>query len=213
VSLGGHVDVANGIVRRSLHVPGWEDVPLASLVRARFDAPALIENDANAGALGEWDTRGRPSSLCYVTVSTGVGSGIVFAGELWRGHDGLAGEIGHLVVEQDGELCACGRRGCVETIAAGPSIARHGDHARAARALASAVASLVAIVNPVVVAIGGGVAAAGAPLWDPLLAEFDRLRWADVTTHVVRAADDAALAGAAVLAARAAAGGGTLARS
>ena len=120
---------------------------------------------------------------------------------------GFAGEIGHLAAEPDGEQCPCGRRGCVETIASGPAIARRGGDdsalADAARALAVAVAALIAIVNPAVVAIGGGVANAGPPLWDPLLAELERLRWPQVTTDVRGAADDAPLRGARVLAQRA----------
>ena len=206
VSFGGHVDSATGVVRRSLHVPGWEDVPLAALLRERYGAPALIENDANAGALGEWDEAGRPPSLCYVTVSTGVGGGIVVGGELWRGQDGFAGEVGHLVVDPAGEPCACGRRGCVETIASGPAIARRGGDERAlaeaARALAIAASALLAIVNPAVIAIGGGVASAGPPLWEPLVAELERLRWPQITTEIRRAAEDAPLRGARVLAAQ-----------
>lgn len=205
VSFGGHVDSAAATVRRSLHVPGWEDVPIAAVLSERFGAPVAVDNDANAGAIGEWNDAGRPSApLCYVTVSTGVGAGIAVAGEILRGQDGLAGEVGHLVVEPEGEMCACGRRGCVETVASGPAIERRGgDYGGAARALAVAVAALVAIVNPAVVAIGGGVANAGPPLWDPLLAELERLRWPQVTTDVRGAADDAPLRGARVLAQRA----------
>jgi glucokinase len=209
VSFGGHVDARRGVVARSLHVPGWEDVPLAAAVAKRFRAPAAVENDANAGALGEWDDAGRPSApLCYVTVSTGVGAGLVVSGEVLRGRDGLAGEVGHLVVDPAGPLCACGRRGCVEAGASGPAIARRGGDDRAfadaARALAVAVAALIAVVNPAVVAIGGGVAEAGPPLWDPLLAELRAIAWPQVTTEVRPAADDAPLRGARVLAERAA---------
>ncbi|HLM35918.1 MAG TPA: ROK family protein [Gaiellaceae bacterium] len=226
VSFGGHVDARTGTARRSVHVPGWEDVPLAALLGERFGAPVRIANDGNAGALGEWDAAARPRDpVCYVTVSTGVGGGVVVDGELVAGADGLAAEVGHLLVEPGGAACGCGRRGCVETVASGPAIARRagtasaeaavaaaerGDErarralADAAHALATAVAALVAVVNPAFVAIGGGVANAGPLLWDPLEDELAATAWPEVTTRVGRAAsDDAPLVGARVLAERA----------
>lgn len=220
VSFGGRVG-ADGAVRRSLHVSGWEDVPLPEILAERLRAPTLVANDADAGALGEWDAAGRPSApLCYVTVSTGVGGGVVVAGELVRGAHALAGEIGHLVFEPGGERCACGRRGCVETVASGPAIARRAGRADAAaaaaagdepaarafedaaRALAVAVDALTAVVDPAFVALGGGVSHAGAILWDPLLAALPR----DVAAEVRPArSPQPELAGARVLAERAAA--------
>jgi predicted NBD/HSP70 family sugar kinase len=165
VSFGGRVD-GDDVV--SLHVPGWEDAGLAVALRERYGVPVRIANDANAGALAEWDAAGRPDEPCaYITVSTGVGGGIVVGGEILEGAHGLAGEIGHLVVDPAGEECACGKRGCVETVASGPALARHGDYPAAARALAAAVESLRAVVDPVFVAIGGGVATA-PQLWEAL---------------------------------------------
>lgn len=204
VSFGGHV--VDGHILRSLHVPGWEDAPLTETLRERFGAPALIANDGNAGALGEWDAAGRPDApVAYVTVSTGVGGGIVVGGEIFTGVDGLAAEIGHLIVDPEGEACPCGRRGCVETIASGPAIERRGgDYAGAAQALAFAISALISLLNPAVVAVGGGVTAAGDRFWGPLRAELDGLAWPDVTTIVRPSVDDAALRGAMVLAARAA---------
>ena len=224
VSFGGHVEARTGAVRRSIHVPGWDDVPLGEVLRERFGAPVRIANDGNAGALGEWDAAGRPAGpVCYVTVSTGVGGGIVLDGEILVGADGFAAELGHIVVKPGGTLCSCGRRGCVETVASGPAIAQRagtataqeaaerGDAAArnafadAAHALAVAVSALIAIVNPCLVAIGGGVTAAGPLLWDPLRAELDAAAWPDVTTEVRLArSPDAPLAGARVLAERAA---------
>jgi len=152
---------------RSLHVPGWDDMPLRDVLQERFGAPTVVENDANAGALGEWDAAGRPDEpVAYVTVSTGVGAGIVVRGEILAGAHRLAGEIGHFVVDPDGDVCACGKRGCVETFASGPAIARHG-FAEAARALNVAIDALCAVVDPLFVAIGGGVANAPA-LWEAL---------------------------------------------
>ncbi len=126
VSFGGPVDVLAGRVRRSHHVPGWDDFPLRDRAQAEWGVPAQIENDARAAALGEWCLGAGQGceSLLYVTVSTGVGGGWVVGGRLWPGADGLAGEIGHLTLQPDGPLCACGRRGCLEALAAGRAIAR-----------------------------------------------------------------------------------------
>ena len=227
VSFGGQVDARAGVVRRSLHVPGWDGVPLGSLLEDRLDAPARIANDADAGALGEWHDGGRPPApVAYVTASTGVGGGIVVDGEILTGADGLAGEVGHLIVDPGGARCGCGRRGCVETVASGPAIARRAGAAsaeavvaaaargepgargvleQAAHALAVAVSALVAIVDPAFVAIGGGVSLAGPPLWEPLLSELASLAWPDVNTEVrLAASDESPLRGARVLAERAA---------
>ncbi len=125
VSFGGPVAGERGVVRLSHHVPGWENFPLAERLQGELGAPAVVENDANAAALGEWRYGAGQGcdSLLYITVSTGVGGGWIVNGGLWRGADGLAGEIGHLVLRPEGPLCTCGKRGCVEALAAGPYVA------------------------------------------------------------------------------------------
>jgi ROK family len=173
VSFGGRV---RGDDVHSLHVLGWENAGLADALRERYDAPVKIVNDANAGALAEWDVAGRPDDpVAFITVSTGVGGGIVVGGEILEGANGLAGEIGHLVVDPDGDPCVCGKRGCVESIAAGPALTRHGDYAAAARALTVAVEALRTVVDPVFVAVGGGVATA-PQLWESLRVGAQRAR-------------------------------------
>jgi len=132
VSFGGPVDAARGRVILSHHVPGWEDTPLRDQLQAAFAAPASIDNDANVAALGEYEYGAgivetfakRAASILYVTVSTGVGGGWVIGGKIFSGADGMAGEIGHTIVDPQGPLCVCGRRGCVEIMACGPAIAR-----------------------------------------------------------------------------------------
>lgn len=125
-SFGGPVRREEGTVLLSHHVPDWEGFPLAEWLRERFGAPAVVENDANAAALGEWRYGSGQGTrhFFYVTVSTGIGGGIVIDGELYHGADGLAGEIGHIMVDPDGPSCTCGRRGCLEALASGPAIAR-----------------------------------------------------------------------------------------
>jgi glucokinase len=125
VSFGGPVDAARGLVRLSHHVPGWEEIPLAERLRAEFGAPAAVDNDANVAALGEWRFGAGQGceSLLYVTISTGIGGGWVLGGRIWGGADGMAGEIGHMIVRPGGTLCACGQRGCTEAEACGWAIA------------------------------------------------------------------------------------------
>lgn len=126
VSFGGPVKADEGLVLLSHHVPGWENVPLRERLEAQFGAPTAVDNDANVAALGEWRFGAGQGcgSLLYVTVSTGIGGGWVLGGRIYRGADSLAGEIGHMTVRPGGPVCTCGRRGCLEAVAAGPAIAR-----------------------------------------------------------------------------------------
>jgi glucokinase len=130
VSFGGPVDFTRGVVRLSHHVAGWESIPLRERVEAEFGAPAGVDNDANCGAVGEWlygagrEAGANFASLLYMTVSTGIGGGWVIGGEVYRGADGMAGEIGHITVDPSGPICVCGRRGCLEVLACGTAIAR-----------------------------------------------------------------------------------------
>jgi glucokinase len=126
VSFGGPVDASNGMVRLSHHVPGWENTPLQEILEAEFDAPASIDNDANVAAMGEHRFgAGRGyENLLYITVSTGVGGGWILNGQIWHGSEGMAGEIGHTVVDPDGPACTCGKGGCLERLAAGLYIAQ-----------------------------------------------------------------------------------------
>ena len=143
VSFGGPVDAARGIVRLSHHVPGWQDTPLREQLQTGFGVPAAVDNDANVAALGEWKFGAGQdcASVLYVTVSTGIGGGWVLGGRIFGGADGMAGEIGHMVVRPGGMECVCGKRGCLEAEACGPAIAskmqersvgrhaaRHADH-------------------------------------------------------------------------------------
>jgi glucokinase len=125
VSFGGPVDYRRGVVRLSHHVPGWEDTPLQQMLENAFQAPAAVDNDANVAALGEarYGAGRGADSLLYITVSTGVGGGWILNGRLWRGAEGMAGEIGHMVVDPQGPVCLCGKNGCVERLASGPYLA------------------------------------------------------------------------------------------
>jgi glucokinase len=126
VSFGGPVDAATGTVRLSHHVPGWEDIPLQEILEEEFGAPASVDNDANVAALGEhrFGAGQGYDNLLYITVSTGVGGGWILNGQIWHGSEGMAGEIGHTVVDPGGPACTCGKRGCLERLASGLYIAQ-----------------------------------------------------------------------------------------
>jgi glucokinase len=125
VSFGGPVESESGVVRLSHHVRGWENIPLAAILSSEFAAPTKVDNDANVAALGEhrFGAGQGCKSMLYITVSTGVGGGWILDGEIWHGAQGIAGEIGHTVVDRNGPLCLCGKRGCVERLASGPYMA------------------------------------------------------------------------------------------
>ena len=122
VSFGGPVDASTGTVRLSHHVAGWENIPLKRLLEDEFGVSVGVDNDANVAALGEhrFGAGQGYDSLFYITVSTGVGGGWILNGQPWRGAGGMAGEIGHIVVDPAGPVCLCGKRGCVERLASGP---------------------------------------------------------------------------------------------
>jgi len=174
VSFGGPVDFNRGLVRLSHHVPGWENVPLAARLTAALGAPAAVDNDANAAALGEarYGAGVGVADLLYVTVSTGVGGGWILGGHPWRGAAGLAGEIGHTVVDPAGPQCLCGKRGCVERLASGPYLAAD---ARAALAADRGAGPLLwQRVNGDLAAITGRTVAEAAAAGDPLAAGLIR---------------------------------------
>ncbi len=121
----GPLDWDTGVIHEAPNLPGWKEVPLAARIGDAVGLPAFLENDANAAALAEWQYgvgRGAMNML-YITVSTGVGGGLILDGELWHGAYGSAGEFGHMTVDFDGPLCDCGNRGCIEALAAGPDLA------------------------------------------------------------------------------------------
>jgi glucokinase len=127
VGMPGAIDPSDGTIRKSPNLKGWERLKLDSILRRRFRVPVVVENDANAAALGEkYFGAGRGvENFLYLTVSTGIGSGIVANGRLVRGDSGLAGEAGHMTVVRKGLLCSCGKRGCLEAYSSGTAIAEH----------------------------------------------------------------------------------------
>jgi glucokinase len=127
----GPLNSHTGIVYCPPNLPGWINVPLSSLFVEHFERPIYIENDANAAALGEYMFgAGRGSKeMVYLTVSTGIGGGVISDGKIIEGVRGTAAELGHMTIDMYGERCNCGNIGCLEAVASGTAIARHANRA------------------------------------------------------------------------------------
>jgi glucokinase len=125
VAVPGPVNPFAGVLLEAPNIPGWEDMPLQKYLQERFHTPVMLGNDANLAALGEWKYgagRGH-HHMIYLTISTGIGSGIIVDDHLLLGDQGLAAEVGHVTVLPDGPVCGCGGRGHLEALASGTAIA------------------------------------------------------------------------------------------
>ncbi len=136
IAAAGVIDMEKGVITKSPNLPGWRDIPLGRIVKSECKVNTFIINDANAAALGEHHLgAGKGSNnLIYITVSTGIGGGIIIDGKLYFGSSGGAGEIGHMTVDVNGPKCNCGNIGCLEMLASGTAVAkeairriRHGE--------------------------------------------------------------------------------------
>lgn len=122
----GPLDPSSGVVINPPNLPCWRNFPLSLKVSEAYGLPVKVDNDANAAALAEtlWGAGRGYRNVFYATIGTGIGTGIVIDGRIYHGRTGAAGEGGHMTIDFDGSLCACGKRGCIETLASGPAIAR-----------------------------------------------------------------------------------------
>jgi glucokinase len=125
VAAPGPLDPFEGIIFEAPNIPSWNNLPLKKIIQERFNIPVAIGNDANLAALGEWRFGAGIGHrhLMYITVSTGIGGGVIIDNQLLLGHRGLAAELGHVTVIPDGPLCSCGQRGHLEAVSSGPAIA------------------------------------------------------------------------------------------
>ena len=205
LGIAGAIDMKKGTITQSPNLPGCDNFPIRDELQAGFlkDVPVIVENDANAAALGErWKGAGMGiNDLLCLTLGTGIGGGIILNGKLVHGADGMAGELGHITVLPDGPRCACGNNGCLEALASATAItreaikavAKHPESALISRCagneeaitaemvyrsaesgdrvsrniyyvmgryLGIGIASLINILNPEMVVIGGGVSSA-----------------------------------------------------
>jgi glucokinase len=203
IGVPGFVNSTEGVVLEASNL-GLYDVNLKRWFEERYHVPCVVQGDARVGAIAEREfgaAQGH-SSLLYVVIGTGVGSGMVVNGEVYEGVHSAGGELGHTIVNPDGDICACGKRGCLETIVAGPNLIRayekrlgrptaatakdlsdralegHPDakmvFREAAQALALAIANYCTLFDPSIVVVGGGVSLAGPVLFEPLLEFFNK---------------------------------------
>lgn len=205
IGCGGPLDLARGTLLAPPHLPGWLDVPITERVRAAFGLPAALDNDGAAAAVAEhrYGAGAGTRDMVYLTLSTGVGGGIVVDGRVRRGAGGNGAELGHVVVDRHGRSCrGCGGRGCLEAYVSGTSIAERaaealaggaasvlpaapaaadvaacaaaGDEVAAAvwaetlAALATGLTSIVNVLEPELIVLGGGVSRAGDALIGPV---------------------------------------------
>ena len=191
VGIPGELDVERRTLARANHLPEWKHVRIPDMLAESLGAPVVVENDANCAAWGESRAGvGRGArALVLVTLGTGVGGGVVLAGRLWTGVGGAAGALGHVVIDPAGPLCKCGQRGCLEQYASATSVARRAKQPSAeaafaaaalgevdalaavgdaCAALASAAAATVHLLQPDLFVLGGGMAAAGDQLLQPV---------------------------------------------
>jgi glucokinase len=126
IGVPGFIDMDTGTVMRSPNLPDWLNFPVRDEIERRLSTKVILENDANAAAMGEkWLGAGRDvDHMAMYTLGTGVGGGLVFRGRLWHGMNGMAGELGHFNVEPEGHPCGCGSRGCLEQYASATAIVR-----------------------------------------------------------------------------------------
>lgn len=126
MAVPGPLDRVKKTINSPPNMPGWDNIPIGSIFEEEFSAPAFIDNDANAAALGEavYGAGKGASVVTYFTVSTGIGGGCVIKGHIFHGAGDNAAEFGHQKLDPFGPLCGCGRRGCLEALASGTAIAK-----------------------------------------------------------------------------------------
>jgi glucokinase len=225
----GPLDTDTGVVLEIATMPGWENFPLRQRLRDAFQQSVILENDCIAACFGEWKYgAGRGvDNLVYVTVSTGIGGGVIVDGQLLRGHRGMAGHIGHMMISPDGPRCGCGGVGCFEAFASGTNFAiagrakgfadaqsiveaaRRGDSAamalvdQEAKYLGYGFASLLHLYSPQRLIMGGGVSKALDIMLEPIKRQVAALamppfRGADIVASQL--GDNSGLVGVAGLA-------------
>jgi predicted NBD/HSP70 family sugar kinase len=202
MGLAAPIDSTTGELAADGIMPGWQGIRPAAEMESRLGVRVQLENDANAGALGEtaFGAARGVEDLIYVRLSAGIGAGLILGGRPYRGHRGFAGEIGHVVVDPNGPICRCGNRGCLESIASPVAVAaflarstgrdvsvtrllelvRTGDRgarravADAGNAIGHALTSFVNALNPELIVVGGELASAGGPLLEAIASAVER---------------------------------------
>jgi glucokinase len=180
----GPLNPASGVIINPPNLPGWRNINLAEIVRNRYGIPCRIENDANAAALAEtlFGAAKGYRHVVYATLSTGIGTGIIVDGRIYHGKNGAAGEGGHVSIDyRSPQLCNCGTPGCIEALASGSALAARGLDPSAldektldemGAQLGAWLGSLISLLDPEIIVIGGGISQIGEPLFARLQREI-----------------------------------------
>jgi glucokinase len=229
VSSPGPLDLDNGRTSDLPTLPGWFNFPLRDALSEKLSLPVVLENDGVAAVNGEWKFgAGRGlNNIVYVTVSTGIGGGVVVDGHLMHGRRGMAAHVGHMMIDPEGPICGCGGRGCIEAIASAANfsiaaqklgfadgkhavkLAREGNEIaktlvdKEAEWLGYGFASLLHLYSPEILIVGGGLSSALDLMMPGIRNQIDRYAMpAFREVKVVQAAlgDNSGLIGAAALA-------------
>jgi glucokinase len=197
VGAPGPILKSKGIICYPPNLPGWKKVPLKKILEKSLNTKVILENDANAAALGEARFGAGKSykNIVYLTVSTGIGGGVIINRRLFSGSHGTAAEPGHMIIDPHGPLCGCGQKGCLEALSSGTalekmgkkifkrtitskeieSLARQGNKSavklivRLAENLGIGIANLANLFDPEIFILGGGLSNMGELLFAPLL--------------------------------------------
>lgn len=161
----GPLDPKSGVVLNPPNLPCWRNFPLAESVQRRYFVPVKVDNDANAAALAEtrWGAARGCKNVFYATIGTGIGTGIVFDGQIYHGRTGSAGEGGHVSIDYQGPICRCGKPGCIEILASGTAIAQRARQAMAA----GADSTMLKLAGGDVAAFTGEIVGKAAMAGDP----------------------------------------------
>ncbi len=232
IGLPGPVEHRSGRPSKPPLMPGWDGFDVPGAIQKHFPVPVLVDNDVNVMALGERARRTpEPENMVFVKVATGIGSGIISGGQLQRGEDGTAGDIGHIAVARGaGIACKCGNSGCLEAVAGGPAIveelrkkglevdtiadvialARDGDLTaiqairQAGRDVGEVLNTIVSIINPSLISIGGSLSQAGehlmAGIREVVYARSMPLASQHLTIELSHSGTEAGVVGASILA-------------
>ncbi len=168
----GPLNPKTGMILNPPNLPGWRNVALQEMARARFGMRVRVENDCNAAGLAEarFGAAKGCSNVFYAAIGTGIGAGIILDGKIYHGKNGFAAEGGHVSIDYRSEtVCRCGSRGCIEALASGHVLDKGSyDLNEIALQLGAWLGSLVSLLDPDIIVIGGGVAGIGAPLFEKL---------------------------------------------
>ncbi|MGO1320356.1 MAG: ROK family protein [Galactobacter sp.] len=230
VGIPGPFDTATGRIGSGAILPEWVGLDVAQQMSAALDLPVRVENDANLGALAHqgWGEDSTGEDFVFVKIGTGIGMGLIIDGRLYAGHSGLAGEIGHSVVVEQGAVCRCGNRGCLETVASTAAMLRAlaatpnpptttdqlveralaGDIVTsrvvedAGLSIGKVLGQIASILNPRTILIGGPLSTLGDLLRDPIMRGLTRHTVPDIvdttTVAMARLGDRAEALGAAL---------------